>query len=170
MAATSPVTLGPVGRPASLGVDLLHVRAWWRQLVEDVGSARSVLVSTYMYDHQALTDKLLSRLRAGSEVCVLIDKESFQGKVPHRQKARLTALEEKGAQVWLCTGPGPRGIHHKKGVVVDRRVAYVGGPNLTDKSENNGEQCFRMCGPIVQDIIEDFQSSKLLGKQWLPRG
>ena len=61
---------------------------------------------------------LKERLQAGCEVCVLIDKSSFNGDKPYAQRSRLNALAKLGAQVWLCWGPGHQGIHHKKAVVV----------------------------------------------------
>ena len=168
-AATSHETPAPVGRPAALDVKMLDIGAWWQQLVQDVGRASVLFLSSYMYDDKTLHDALLKQLRAGCEVCILIDKSAFDSGKPYEQRSRLAALEKLGAQVWLCRGPGRMGIHHKKAVVVDRRVAYVGGSNLTWKSRNNGEQSFRMAGPIVQDIVQDLESSKRLGEQWQPR-
>ena len=93
VAATSHATAAPVGRPAALGIMMLSIRAWWHQLVQDVGSAGDLLISSYMYDHKALHEALKKQLQAGCKVCILIDKSSFDSGKPYAQRSRLAALE-----------------------------------------------------------------------------
>jgi hypothetical protein len=149
-----------------LSVQLLPNEKWWAQMVEDVRKGTAIEVSSFMYDDSVLQQALERRLRAGASVHVSICRESFGGSTPKQQRSRIAALRVLGAKVFLCKGDKPGGIHHKKGVVVDRRVAYCGGPNLTTKSRKNGEQCFKMVGPIVSDILHDIVCARTTGAEW----
>ena len=42
---------------------------------------------------------------------------------------------------------------HGKGSVADRRVAFTGSANFTDKSERNSELCWCLRGPPVLDTL-----------------
>ena len=79
-------------------------------------------------------------------------------------KARLAELKEKGGKVWLRDGHnhqseyGAAGAHltghmHKKIVVIDKRVGYLGGMNLTRSALTNGEAICKFNGPLVQDFL-----------------
>jgi phosphatidylserine/phosphatidylglycerophosphate/cardiolipin synthase-like enzyme len=61
--------------------------------------------------------------------------------------------------VYLCQGCGGRyGRFHKKAVVVDSRIAYVGGANLTDQAVNyNGELVVRLLGPPVAETLTELE-------------
>ena len=147
--SSSSASPGPVGRPAALDVRLLSNDEWWSELLRDASHSREIEASTYCYDDPQLQEVLLERLRAGAKVRLSIDRESLGRSVPHFQKSRVAALMREGAEVFSCVGPRRGGCHHKKGVVLDRRVVYCGGNNLTAKSRSNGESMFKMVGPIV---------------------
>ena len=42
---------------------------------------------------------------------------------------------------------------HKKIVVIDKRVGYLGGMNLTRSALTNGEAICKFKGPLVQDLL-----------------
>ena len=46
------------------------------------------------------------------------------------------------------------GIMHYKAIVLDSRVAYPGGANVTMAARANRELVFWMCGPPVAQILE----------------
>ena len=161
--ASVAVSSSPVGRPAQLGVKLMKNDKWWKEMVADVAKSWEVALSTYMYDDQTLQDTLLERLQAGATVHLAIDDESVGKTIPFAQKSRLRDLKLAGAKVVKCKGIKRGGVHHKKGVICDRRVAYTGGANLTTKSRKNGETLFRMVGPIVKELLEDIVGARETG-------
>ena len=160
----------PVGRPAALGCEVLDTATWWTQLLSDVSDASEVSVSTLLYDHQGLTGILLRKLRLGNfKVEVVVDREACEAQPPvaPRQAPRLRALCEAGAEVLLARGVGRLGRLHGKALVCDRRVAYCGCANFTDKSSANSELCLRLRGPPVADVlkfvIDAKKNARLLG-------
>ena len=42
---------------------------------------------------------------------------------------------------------------HKKIVVIDKRVGYLGGMNLTRSALTNGEAICKFKGPMVQNLL-----------------
>ena len=50
--AAAPVV--PVGRQNNLGMEVLSVSEWYTRMITDVGSAREIVLATYMYDHTGL--------------------------------------------------------------------------------------------------------------------
>ena len=124
----------PVGRPAQLGVKLMKNADWWKEMVADVAKSWEVELSTYMYDDLELQNTLLERLQAGATVHLAIDDEAVGKTIPYAQKPRLRALKLAGAKVVKCKGIQRGGVHHKKGVICDRRVAAKS--NLTSPADS----------------------------------
>ena len=61
------------------------------------------------------------------------------------------------------------GRFHKEAVVVDSRVAYVGGANFTDQAVNyNGELVVRLVGPPVAETLTELE--QCLAKPSTARG
>jgi hypothetical protein len=149
---------GPVGHPAALRADvMLCSQDWYKQMLVDVGVASEVLLGTYMYDHPQLHALLLRRLkgRAPFTLNILIDKGVLDGNTPWYQRSRLTALVDAGATVHVCTGQPPKGIYHRKAVIVDKRYMYTGGANFTYQSDEGGnkEVIYRMTGQPGLDVL-----------------
>ena len=145
----------PVGRPSPLAVEALDVADWWQCILDELREATRVFVATYVIDHAGLCAMLERRLSGRSEfhLEVLIDKESLESRTSVHQRPRLDALRQAGAEVYLCRGHVPRGSLHMKMLVLDRRVAFVGSANLTQKSLSNGELTLRVRGPVVSDFL-----------------
>ena len=120
-----------------------------------VSTATHVIIASYQFDHGRLTDLLLSRLASPKpfELVLLMDAESYGLRAPLQQRRRLNSLQRSGAELVLCRGTPSTGTLHAKALVADRRTAFVGSANLTEKSARNGELCFRMWGPPVLDIM-----------------
>ena len=59
-----------------------------------------------------------------------------------------------------------KGSYHRKALVADRRYLYTGGANLTSKSCDNKELCYRITGPVVGQVLEKLQQDAKDGRQW----
>ena len=157
----------PIGRPAALSLEVLSATAWWTQLLRDVNGADEIAMSSMVYDRSDLTSLLLRKLSRGScRVVLVVDKEAFEAQPPvaPRQAARLRALANAGADVALCSGAARYGRLHGKALVCNRRVAYTGSANLTEKSSANDELCFCLRGPQVADILSFITSARARGR------
>ena len=134
----------------------------------DIAGAREVELASYVYDDEEIQKILCRRLRDSStfSLNVYIDKEKFGGTIPRSQKPRLRDLARLGAQVFVCAGAGSQGAFHVKGVVVDRRALYTGSANLTRKSRDNEEICFRITGPTVQAVLERLARQRQNRSPW----
>ena len=112
-------------------------------------------MATYMYDNLDLHKVLVRRLQQQSFQCtVRVDAEAFTGRTPFHQRARLAELHQNGGKVFLCRGAMRKGPYHRKALVADRRYLYTGGANLTSKSRENKELCWRMTGPVVGEFLK----------------
>jgi hypothetical protein len=159
----------PIERTLKTDVKKLLIVEWYRQMLADSRKASEVLVSSYMYDHPDLQQLLLRRLQGKAqkpfELTVLLDMASYNGQLPARQKARITALRGNGAKVVLCTGARRGCTFHKKAVIVDRRFLYTGGANITYASEHgNGELVYRMVGQPALDTYDDLAADEARGR------
>ena len=64
--AQAPSVVAPVGRPASLAVEVLAGAAWFGRLLDDLGIASSVTLASYTYDEPAIQAILERRLRSNA--------------------------------------------------------------------------------------------------------
>lgn len=114
-------------------------------LLEDIAAAREhVHLEYYIYNPDrtgtALRDALVERARAGVKVRLLVDAMGSQ-KSPRRFFEPLT--EAGGELAWfhpsrpwlLWKRPWINLRSHRKIVVIDGRVGYVGGINITDEED-----------------------------------
>ena len=165
----APRVAPPVGCMPNLSVECFKPKEWCVAVLDAVEAASHVVCSSYQYDHTGLTDLFLKRLRPRSadfSVVLLVDKECFEKGTPSRQRKRLSDLREAGAKVVLCRGTAKTGAMHGKALVVDRRIAFVGSANFTDKSERNAELCWRLRGTPVLDTLEFLNEECLRGEVW----
>ena len=121
-----------------------------------------------MYDHPRLHSALVASLgqTVPCKVRVWVDEASFRMKACYYERPRLAALHAKGALVHLCKGPGANGCYHTKVVVIDRRIAFTGSANVTNKSEKNAELVFLMKGPPVLQIMETLATDTAAAVEW----
>ena len=164
-----PAVAAPLGRPASLDLELLTEDTFYGELLSDLNTASSVVMATYLYDDPDVHRKLLARLegRRAFELVMLIDRQACSSGVCRRMRPRLRDLIRAGADVYLCDGhshgdlygsryASRRGHMHIKGVIVDRRVAYCGSMNITRSARTNREVMFKITGPPVRDLLAVF--------------
>ena len=167
--ATSPALVAaPVGRAAPLTCSLLDTNDWYNQCCSDLGVASEVELASYVYDHPAVHQKLLQRLRGRRDFTlnVYVDQEQFSKGAARHERGRLCELLAAGANVYMCKGRRGRGSYHCKALVVDRRYLYTGNANLTLQSTNNHELVFKMTGPPVRDVLERLAQHRVAGKLW----
>ena len=147
----------PVGNPSAVSVEVPPLAEWWDLLDHAVHDAKySIDVASLMYNHLRLQSPLVVSLGTTipCKVRVWVYEDSFRAKACYYERSRLAVLHAKGAWVYLCKGPGRNRCHHKKVVVADRRTAFTGSANATNKSEKNAELVFIMKGPPVLQIRE----------------
>ena len=152
-------------------VHTLGDAAWFRPMLYETQKAVSWMCATLNFDDTDTATLLLRKLKApGSFECVIVvDEQSHLAGGARGQRALLRQLQTAGATIYLARGNEQaarrlfgEGHHHpsmhKKAVVIDDRVAYSGGANVTRKSRCNGELMFRFEGPTVADIASEVRS------------
>jgi cardiolipin synthase len=163
-------------------------------MIAEIDAARrSVILETYIFDRDAIglrvAEALARAKRRGVEVRVLIDAVGVRYSVP----SIVGVLKEEGIAVELFNGSLIMGLRlpyanlrtHRKILVVDGAVAFVGGMNIrmgftsefgagpTDKGRPARDTHFRVTGPVVADIFstaaEDWRftaNEELDGEAW----
>jgi phosphatidylserine/phosphatidylglycerophosphate/cardiolipin synthase-like enzyme len=150
---------------------IMTIHAWYAKMLVEIAASNEVLLATPWYDHpgvhQALWRKLDRRGREPFALTVLIDRVSFRGRTPPRQKERITALQAKGAKIILCTGLRFDDTFHKKAVIIDRRYLYSGSANITYASDHgNAELVYRAVGQPVLDAMAELAAEQVRGREW----
>jgi len=163
--APAPPPPAPVGRLPDLAVDVMTPEAWYAAMIDSVEEASEVIIGSYQYDHEGLTHVLERRLRgrAPFDLTILLDREMYNSNTPHGQGSRLNMLKRLSAELVLCRGTRSSGSFHAKAVVIDRRTAYVGSANITNKSLRNGELCLVLRGAPVAEILQFLHNEKARG-------
>ena len=165
---------------------LIDFDEFWTRLREDIRTARqSILVQTLAFEGDAigklLADSLLSAPAADKRILadsftriVLSDKFRFSPRnlinAELRQEARETSsllkkLKDSGVQIRFTNPYGftPRRIlsrNHKKLIIVDERVVYLGGMNFSDHNAAWHDMMLRLEDvEAVAFLREDFLST-----------
>jgi len=159
-----------------------------RMIAEIDAARRSIILETYIFDRDAIGLRLAEALarahRRGVAVRVLIDAVGVRYSVP----SIVGTLESAGIAVDLFNGSLIMGLRlpyanlrtHRKILVVDGAVAFIGGMNIrkgfTSEFARGGEARdthFRITGPVVADIFstaaEDWRfttDENLGGEAW----
>lgn len=153
----------PIGRPAAPSAQLLDETSFYKDLFAELDGAAEVHIATFQYDHPGLQQKLLRGLRGGLRVYMVVDKQGSS--TCRNMKVRLAELQKAKGHVWWRSGHshravfGPAAAHlaghmHRKIIVVDKRVGYIGSMNLTRSAETNRESMCKVKGPIVRDLVK----------------
>ncbi len=187
MSATSGADGGAPGAeaaPSSFEV-LVGSDAFVGALTADVRDCeRTLLVqfSTFEGDRsgQEFAALLLDRAEHGVEVRFTVDHYSdvvqsdYHPLLVHRYTERhherdsthalLDHLRASGVRIKRTAPPGFLGCFllyrdHKKLVLLDDRVAYVGGINISDHNYAWHDLMVRITGPIVADLAADYRST-----------
>ncbi len=157
---------------------------FWPSLKKDIRSAKEcVYVQTLSFEGDSVGEALAEELSSSSapDRRVIVDEfytlhrinDNFLHNPKHwfdtglrkeRDKTRAMhgALEKKGIGVRLVNPTGPIGVkflkrNHKKIIVVDDRVAYIGGMNFTEHNFAWHDMMLRIEDPkLTQFLKNDF--------------
>lgn len=183
-------TLSDVRMQPGNDVECLHEGAHvFERIFDAIDRAQHhIHLEKYIFrdDHlgRALIQRLVAKARSGIEVRVLVDAYGSLG-----GKKLLRELRRNGGrgEVFLPFLPGPKRLtpnlrNHRKVLVVDGKVGFLGGLNVGDEYLGKGRAVrnwfdahLRVEGPAVLDIQEvfvqdwDFTTKELLeGEHYFP--
>ena len=161
----SPVVPVAVGHPSNLAVEVFSDASWFDTLLAEMRYASTVWIATYVFDDPQVAREFMRRLRGQRSspfACkIIVDRAYYESRKAVHQRPRRRELQELGAEIFLSDGHdgspifgygARKGIMHYKAVVLDHRVAFTGGANLTMAARANRELVFRMRGPPVTPI------------------
>lgn len=156
---------GRVADGAPRAIRVLPAEAFGREIIEAARAAKKyIYVATYNLSGverggtREFFDVLEERARAGVKVYVLVSAGSRTAAgVKIRVLNTAEALADSGVQVRFITGSK---VMHKKLVIVDTRLAFVGSSNLTGAGVGgNIELSIATEAPgFVAEAVEDFRS------------
>lgn len=152
------------------------------------GARRSVILETYIFDRDSIGTRFVAALAAavkrGVEVRVLVDAVGARYSTP----SIVSALREQGVTVDLFNGRLIVGLRlpyanlrtHRKILVADGAIAFVGGMNIREGftrefagEDQTRDTHFRVTGQIVSDLLKvasedwEFVSGETLdGEAW----
>ena len=167
----------PSGRPSPLSFDVFTDSSWMDAFLGELKKASSVQLASFIFDDPECSSGLARRLKASrsSFSCdMVVDKSHFESRTSVYQRPRLLELKTLGANVSLADGfdtsrlygpRGKKGIMHLKAVVLDGRVAFTGGCNMTKSSRGNRELTFRVTGPPVKKILQAILAAMRSGEK-----
>jgi len=165
---------------------LVNFNEFWSRLSEDIaGAQQSVFVQTFAFEGDSVGKQLAAALLSSSapDKRVLADsftrivlsdrfKYSPSNYFDHelRDEAQETAkmmreLKNAGVQIRFTNpyGLSPRKLlsrNHKKLIVIDQAIAYIGGINFSEHNASWHDMMLRIDGAAaVEFLAEDFASS-----------
>jgi cardiolipin synthase len=167
---------------------MLHPQQTFDHMLQAIGQAQySVTLCTYIFDMDHVghrfVDALYKAKQRGVSVRILVDAIGAQ----YSKTSSLKVLEEKGIparaflpSLWPWKAPYFNLRNHRKIMVVDGQLGFVGGTNiradhLEDKAHHPTMQDlhFQVEGPAVNDLQAIFRDDwffttkeKLQGKVW----
>jgi phosphatidylserine/phosphatidylglycerophosphate/cardiolipin synthase-like enzyme len=166
-----------LGRPASRGRlrFLVDGEAFFPRFIDMVTSAEeSVDLRTYIFDNDdialEIAELLKRRSNEGLDVRVLIDglgtimaAAEDSGSLPeeHRAPPSITSYleQDSGVAVRAIKNTFLAGDHAKT-MVIDRRVAFLGGMNIGREYRYDWHDLMvEVTGPVVDEINREFQSA-----------
>ena len=128
------------------------------------GARRSIVLETYIFDNDTIgrtvADRLIAAHQRGVAVRVLIDAVGARYSVPsiigHLSGGGVTVASFNGAVISGLRLPYANLRTHRKILVVDREIGFVGGMNIRDAfvgPEAAHDTHFRVTGPVVSDFF-----------------
>jgi cardiolipin synthase A/B len=163
-----------VGRPITSGDSYVVLRngaETFPAMIGAIDAARTrISFETYIYSEGQVADRftraLAAAARRGVRVQVVLDSVGASGS----EREDLRALQDAGVQIgWFNPQTGIEELNyrtHRKILVVDGEVAYVGGIGLADHWEGNADSKehwrdtqFEIRGPAVDNIEAGFHEN-----------
>lgn len=130
----------------------------WEAMLETISSARkSIYLEMYIFadntDGYDFFDVLKQKSRQGVRVKVIID---YLGSGDIKERA-IKELRDAGIEILLFSYWLQR--THKKILVVDEKIAFIGGVNIHKLFKKWNDLQVRLEGPIVKNVIRSFVKS-----------
>ncbi|MBI5913058.1 alpha/beta hydrolase [Candidatus Azambacteria bacterium] len=129
-------------------------KAWDGMLAAISGAKKSIYIEMYIFvdntPEHGFFEMLAQKAREGVRVRVIIDSLGSNGLNHHAiENARRAGVELLLFSYWLQHT-------HKKILVVDEKIAFVGGVNIHKLFKKWNDLQIRVKGPIVKSIIRSF--------------
>jgi cardiolipin synthase A/B len=175
---------------------LVDFKEFWRRLREDIQSAQeSVFVQTFAFEGdrvgQQLSEAMLDspandkRILADSFTRIVLSDRFrywpanfFDHELNHEARetaSMMSRLESSGVKIKFTNpyGVAPRKLlsrNHKKLILLDRRVAYIGGINFSEHNADWHDMMFRIEDPdaagfLSRDFTETWEGRNLRTEQ-----
>jgi cardiolipin synthase A/B len=181
-------------RTITVTMDLLvNFNEFWSRLREDILSARdSVLIQTFALEGDSVGQELAVALQssAAREKKILADSftrivlsdrfryspanllDADLRKENRTTKAMIGALRASGVQIQFTNAYGitPRSLlsrNHKKLIVIDDRVAYIGGINFSEHNASWHDMMIRIDDPAAVEFLRSDFDATWSGKDML---
>ena len=156
----------PVGAPPAESCLRLKGESWWTHMQSDLKNARDLEIASYCMDEARLFSTVAELLLA-CKVNLYIDKEMLADATKEKQHRRVRQLHRKGAHVYVLKGLRSLGSFHSKPLIINRRIMFFGGANVTDRAKSdNRETTFRATRQVVEEILEDAADWRAAGALW----
>ena len=137
---------------------------WFDKFLGKLRSTSEVFASAMIIDDPQFCAGLAAELRKnrGFKLTLVVDRQHYNNETSRYQKARLRELKGLGADVFLGTGHSGThthgnaaytGLMHRKAVVLDSSLCFVGGSNFTKASRKSREIMVEMTGSEVLKVL-----------------
>lgn len=182
--------LGADFNPGNRARMLLNGDEIFPAMLADIASARhSITLETYIWESGAVSDRFIAaltdRARAGVRIDIVVDGMGtlkFSDDDWHRLTAAGVRIFKYSREHWYDIKPDANHRTHRKLMVVDGRVGYIGGICIADTWSGDGrdpdhwrDTHVRLEGPVVRQLQATFAANwlqttgeVLIGDDWFP--
>ena len=150
---------------AQLGEPDIHADGeWFDNFLGKLGSTSEVYASAMIIDDPQFCNGLAAELRKtrGFKLTLVVDRQHYNNETSRCQGECLARLKKLGAEVFLGTGhSGTRiygnaawtGLMHRKAVVLDSNLCFMGGSNFTKSSRKSREIMAEFTGNAALKVL-----------------
>lgn len=145
----------------------------YKNMIDDIRKAKSfIYLETYIYDNDRIglefKNELIKKAKEGVKVCLLVDgwgstvnKDFFHDLIAENSEVRLF----REFQYFIRIFSKNHERNHRKLLIIDNDICYIGSANITEKCLNYRELTIKLSGPIVKYFIAAFnQTWEIYGK------
>ena len=140
-------------------------RELYYEMIKDILNAKKqIFLETYIYENDEVGDKfrqaLLKKAKQGIKIKLLLDawgssvkKHYFEELIQYGAEVKL--FREIKYLIRIFSKNHER--NHRKLLIIDNNIAYVGSANITQKYINSRELVLKLVGDIANSFIKSFQ-------------
>jgi cardiolipin synthase A/B len=145
----------------------------YEKMLEDINSAKKyIFLETYIYDDDEIGRKfrtlLIKKAKQGIKIKLLLDAWGGTAKLPFFEKLKKAGAEVRffrEIRYLIRFFSKNHERNHRKLLIIDNHVTYIGSINITAKCLNWRELVLRIKGDISCDFAKSFyQSWQMYGK------